>query len=384
MKLKLRLKKALISVVCVAMGVTLMACGNKNESGVGSQATKITVNNEILNADPYAHMVQIFNNKIDFPLTVEKLEQAGMQYADSNKNAIDYLMDINATAHIDFLINENVVKIYIKNDTGDYAPISACTPVSLTTSAFGEHSECLVFPGGIRVGSTKDELITAWGNPNAEEDRYNEGVVSKEYQYFRYPKSDMGRLTSYCDEKYTVTLENDIITSIQRQWSDYTGVEDVDRVATSKDGTAKLYYKRNPEVYDRIHDKTTGIITVGGNDYVVTGNSLWGYIFSYPFNVAEVNEAAFRRAITESVSTFSDDIEYKKLSMTEDDGIWVGHCTSLVDNSFCIAYALAFDNTWYHGDLFIESITPNAPITDEVKERLYKIVEDMLLSAHQE
>lgn len=395
----MNLKKIMAFAVCAGMGMTLAACKDSNvdssglnttETTVNSnsepQITEITVTEEILNAEPYAHMVQIGNNKVDFPLTVEKLVANGFEYADSNENAIDYLMDINARKDIDFLLNGIQVSLFVGNDTGDYAPTSACKADYLITNAFGEQAEYLIFPGGVRVGSTKNELIAAWGEPYSEEDCYDDGVVTKKYYYVRYYKKGamIDYPLSYCDEEYTVTLENDTVTSIKRDWSDYTGAEDADREVTSKDGTATLYYRRNPEVYDRVHDEHTGIITVAGNDYLVHGNSILGYIWSYPYDVAEVNEAEFQTALTRAAYSVYDNIEYKQLSMSEDDGIWVGYCTDFFDNSFYIAYVLAFDNQWYYGTISISPHTPDAPVTDEVKERLYTIVEDMLLSAHQE
>ncbi|MBE6847112.1 MAG: hypothetical protein E7503_03135 [Ruminococcus sp.] len=392
------LKKIMTFVVCTGMSMTLAACTDTNgsnpdskaaettgNSSFGSQKDMVTVNDEILNADPYEHMVQIGNNKIDFPLTVEKLVANGFEYADSNENAIDYLMDINARKDIDFLLNGTQVSLFVGNDTGDYAPISACKADYLTTNAFGEQAEYLIFPGGVRIGFTKNELIAAWGEPYLAEDCYNDGIVTKKYYYVRYYKKEalIDYPLSYCDERYTVTLENDTVTGIQRSWSNYTGSEDADREVTSNDGAATLYYTRNPDVYDRVHDEHTGIITVTNNDYLVSGNSILGYIYRYPYDVAGVSEAEFQKALTKAAHSVYDSIEYKKISMSEDDGIWVGYCTDAFDSSFYIVYALAFDNSWYYGSIGITPITPNAPITDEVKERLYMVVEDMLLSAHQ-
>lgn len=112
------------------------------------------------------YTVQINDKVLTFPCTYGELEAAGLAL-DTSDTPEDYIVNANEYVMVFFEdANDNYVMVDLINNTDNAKTIKECLVGGISVSDYGvsEGGITILFPGGLKIGSTREEMLAKYGN----------------------------------------------------------------------------------------------------------------------------------------------------------------------------------------------------------------------------
>lgn len=113
-----------------------------------------------------SYTVQINDKVLTFPCTYGELEAAGLTL-DTSDTPEDYIVNANEYVMVFFEdANDNYVMADLINMTDNAKTIKECLVGGISVSDYGvsEGGITILFPGGLKIGSTREEMLEKYGN----------------------------------------------------------------------------------------------------------------------------------------------------------------------------------------------------------------------------
>ena len=126
--------------------------------------------------------IQINDSVLTFPCAVSEIEAAGLAL-DTDDVAEDYIINRDDYELVYFEdANDNDIMFVVSNNTDEALTVKECTVTGIYVSDYDVENSNLnfVFPGGIQLGASIDDVIAKWGEPS---DSYD-GDYSDSYYWY--------------------------------------------------------------------------------------------------------------------------------------------------------------------------------------------------------
>lgn len=216
-------KKTFLSIImAIGICVSMTGCGSTSNGAADAPSAKegkvkeLKATDEILEADIYSQKVQLGNQVVTFPVTLDELISIGAE-VENDINPINYILEPGYSNTAELNIDGWTYILWFHNYTDKMEGqerqrlqfkdcISDCTYAYklISSDSFDTYMECndnIIFPKGVKSGMSVDELKSAWGEPDSED-----------LDELIYKKSDM----NYCIK---IDLEKQVISTIQGNYS---------------------------------------------------------------------------------------------------------------------------------------------------------------------
>lgn len=178
---------------------------DEEENSEMKKAEAVTLSGE-LGTTWDSYTVQINDTVLTLPCAAADLEAVGL-YMDTDDTPESYVINPDEYAFTYFLDqNGNEICVDFVNLGEEAKTIKECIVggISVDDYLFEDETLTVIFPGGIKIGSTKDEVLAAFGKPDDEYE--NEGYSSYSW---------------YSEESYyncfDLTFSDDVVTGINMQ-----------------------------------------------------------------------------------------------------------------------------------------------------------------------
>lgn len=186
--MKKNLKSITAAVMAVCMCVTMTGCGEKEKRNMDELTEKdfedaaseleaefnssaafesteavneeIKISDEILTAKMYSCKRQIGNTVFSFPLNASDLFAAGAICQDE-QTPDTIIINEHTRKDVEVIMDGEVHSLIFCNETDERKLIKDCVIYNGSKNS--------IYPGGIKIGSTVDELINAWGEPETKD-----------------------------------------------------------------------------------------------------------------------------------------------------------------------------------------------------------------------
>lgn len=112
------------------------------------------------------YTVQINDKVLKFPCAFEELEAAGLTL-DTEDTPENYVVNANEYVMVYFEDeNDNYIMVDLVNPTDNAKTVKECLigGVYVTDYGISEGGVTVLFPGGLRIGSTREEMLAKYGN----------------------------------------------------------------------------------------------------------------------------------------------------------------------------------------------------------------------------
>ncbi len=152
-------------MVIVVIGLMLSSCNTSdNKTDADNDTQKDVSDVDIKEEDLFSisNVVQIGDRVVSLPGAYADLTEAGAKNITEDKSE-GYLLDAWSAASVDMSVEDTQFEAIVINMTDERAALKTGNVKNILTSG-----PDIVFPGGIRVGSTLQELEETWGEPTRE------------------------------------------------------------------------------------------------------------------------------------------------------------------------------------------------------------------------
>ncbi len=186
------MRKILISMIAVMIAASMTGCNHndkpkdkKTNNSIASDTSNTKVKEskptqEILDADNDSLKVQIADTVFTLPLTLEQLLNAGAVLEEDDINPINEIVDPGYGYTLNLSLNNKKICLTFRNyqfDNDDkYKRIQLKDCILYETYCFDGvtddfvyNNDAMIFPKGIKNGSSIEDVKKIWGEPNSEE-----------------------------------------------------------------------------------------------------------------------------------------------------------------------------------------------------------------------
>lgn len=328
---------------------------DKKDDKKDEKPAKVKVSKEILKADKYSGMLQLGKNTvIQCPVTLDELIDAGAVFEENPNTTI---IEPDRTSSCNFQLDGFEYYVSFWNDTKERQLVKDCICIGVPGSAFGRD---IVFPGGVKVGMSGDDLIKAWGEPD-----YKDIDVYGYYDGYCLRNEDGSKPFSSTGNSYVVNinLETKAVSAITYETNKETG-EMIENSRDDSDG-----YKYTYTIPDYLSDGNY-LFECNGESYLFIFN---GVSNLRSVKMTEFTDDAIKAALDKLGSSEKDFVYNYKLS---DDHAVV--CYKYSQNGRFMVYICYIDSDFKMHRISSYIYPCNG--TTEISEDAFTALEELMFS----